>query len=797
MDENLILQNLNPQQKAAVENYQGPCLIVAGAGSGKTKVLTSRIAYLISKGVNPERVLALTFTKKAAEEMKERIGAMIGFRSARHLQMGTFHSVFCKILRDFHEEIGYSRDFTIYDTSATKSAITAILKEMNLDADKKYDVRKITSRISMAKNNFVTPQVYKNNHKLLEEDAKRLTPLFFQVYERYAEKCKTSNVMDFDDILLNLDLLVQNNPDATKSIAGRFDYILVDEYQDTNFAQYYIIKKLAQWHRNICVVGDDSQSIYAFRGANISNIFDFKKEYPDFKMYRLERNYRSTQTIVSAANSLIEHNQNRIPKECYSEGEEGRPIDIISTFDEKEEALLVVSNIVSRMAEQKAQYSDFALLYRTNAQSRTLEEALRRRNIPYIIYSGRSFYEREEVMDLLSYFRLVVNPHDDEAFKRICNKPSRGISPATVAKLVIAANDNHTSLIRAAYLEDLGTRYDLKTAALNSLKTFCDLISRLSSIQPTTDAFTLANRIAEETGYRNFRAEDKTLEGIARLANVDELLSGVKAYVKDMNEEFAEIQLEENGSTEVNEDELPVVTLSSYIENVALLSAVDVDDETNNKVALMTVHASKGLEFTNVYITGLEEELFPACDFMTPPQEIEEERRLMYVAMTRAQKTLTLSYAKRRMRRGTTMTNSPSRFIREIDRKYFSTTAKHALIAAMAEKASEPQYNTKGMPVGYPYNQPQRPAAQQPQRLGPAPRPAMQSPEPKPVTSAVPQNMHLATLSELQVGVTVYHEKFGQGTITQLLTDGMYKVIVKFDKYGTKTLIPSYAKLLV
>lgn len=795
MQSNNILENLNPQQKEAVQNYKGPCLIVAGAGSGKTKVLTSRIAYMVSEGVDPGRILALTFTKKAAEEMKERIGVMIGYGAARHLNMGTFHSVFCKILREFHEAIGYERDFTIYDTSATKSAITSIVKEMELDA-KVYDVKKITSRISMAKNNFVTAKVYNTSPKVIEEDAQHKMPLIGEIYKRYSDKCRSCNVMDFDDILLNLDILVQTNEIVTKAIADKFDYILVDEYQDTNFAQYFIIQKLAQWKRNICVVGDDSQSIYAFRGATIDNILKFKKDYPECNTYRLERNYRSTKTIVRAANSLIAHNNNRIPKECFSEGEEGAPIDLIASYDEKEEALLLTSAIVVKMAQQKAAYSDFAILYRTNAQSRAIEEELRHRNIPYVIYSGRSFYEREEVMDLLAYFRLVVNPFDDEAFKRVCNKPTRGISAATLAKLSLCATALGTSLFKAAYSEEFATKYDLRESAITSVRKFCDLINSLAAKQSTTDAFTLAQETAGSTSYYSFRSEDKSAEGLAKLGNVDELLSGVKSFVNQLSEEFAAIQLEENDTTEVNQDELPVITLSSYLENVALLSAVDIDEDSTNKVALMTVHASKGLEFANVFVTGLEEELFPSGGFLISPLELEEERRLMYVAMTRAEKTLTLSFAKKRFRRGITMANSPSRFIKEIPVEYYSRTAQRSLGGSGVAVGSS---YSSGFGGGSSYGSGSSRPSTTPQYSRPSQpsRPSAPAPAPASAPNPSPDDMHLATISELRPGVQVHHGKFGFGTITEVQDNGMLKVVVRFDAYGLKTLIPSYAKLMV
>ena len=506
-----ILDGLNSEQKAAVSCVDGPVLIVAGAGSGKTRVLTSRIAYILSKGCDPAQILALTFTKKAASEMKERIALMVGEKRARRLFMGTFHSVFIRFLREFSESLGYPQTFTIYDTGDSVSAIKTCLKELQLD-DKVYKPKDVLSRISMAKNNLVTPAAYRRNTTALQNDAAAKKPRIVDIYDLYVHKCKQSGVMDFDDILLNMNILLRDNPAALESISGRFRYIMVDEYQDTNMAQYLILKKLSEAHKNLCVVGDDSQSIYAFRGAKIENILNFKKDYPQHHIFRLEQNYRSTQVIVNAANSVIERNSARIPKECYSRGEEGEKIRLIPAYADTEEAYLIATSIVSRIHSDGAQYQDFAILYRTNAQSRSIEEALRKRNLPYMIFSGNSFFERAEVKDLMAYFKLSVNVNDDESFKRVVNKPARGIGDTSLTALMNAAVAHGTSLFKAVYADDLET-FGLKTPAMKKLKEFCEMISGLAVQIPREDAYKIASRIASETGIYAFYKSDTSVEG--------------------------------------------------------------------------------------------------------------------------------------------------------------------------------------------------------------------------------------------------------------------------------------------
>ena len=657
-----ILEELNEEQRKAVECLDGPVLIVAGAGSGKTRVLTSRVANVLAHGCDPSRVLALTFTKKAAGEMKERIALMVGAWKARRVVMGTFHSVFIRFLREYAGFLGYPENFTIYDQSDSTSAVKAAIKELELD-DSVYKPRDVLARISRAKNNLITVSGYKADAEALKADSYAKKPRTVDVYERYQTRMKQSGVMDFDDILVNMNILLRDNRDALQDIASRFSYIMVDEYQDTNYAQYLIIKKLAAGHRNICVVGDDSQSIYAFRGAQIQNILNFKKDYPECKLFRLERNYRSTRTIVNAANSVIEHNSGRIPKKCYAEGEEGEKIKLLKTYTEQDEAVEIVSEIQSRMRHDSARYEDFAILYRTNSQSRALEEQLRRRNIPYMVYSGNSFFERAEVKDLMAYFKLAVNPLDDESFKRVVNKPARAIGDTTLKALESAAIAAGLPLFRAAFMDGLEL-YGVRNAAVLKLRAFCAMIDGFHQAVKGTDAFELAQRIARESGIWELYKGDTSIEGLARFANIEELVNSVASFVEDRRDEAADSE----------EAATAVFTLDDYLENVSLLSNVDMVDEedTNNKVALMTVHSAKGLEFPYVFVAGMEDNLFPSQSMLLSQKDIEEERRLFYVAVTRAKRTVTLSYAGTRMRNGRHESNAPSRFLREIDSKYLN-----------------------------------------------------------------------------------------------------------------------------
>ena len=810
---NAILEGLNSEQVAAVSCVDGPVLIVAGAGSGKTRVLTSRIAYILAeKQCDPARILALTFTKKAASEMKERIALMVGEKRARRLYMGTFHSVFIRFLREFAEVLGYPKTFTIYDTSDSVSAIKACIKDLQLD-EKVYKPKDVLSRISMAKNNLVTPGAYRRNATAQQNDAAAKKPRIVDIYELYAHKCKLSGVMDFDDILLNMNILLRDSQEAFMSIAGRFDYIMVDEYQDTNYAQYLILKKLSQLHQNICVVGDDSQSIYAFRGAKIENILNFKKDYPQHHIFRLEQNYRSTQVIVNAANSLIARNSARIPKECYSRGDEGEKIRLIQAYTEQEEALLVASSIVSRIHSAGAQYQDFAILYRTNNQSRALEEALRKRNLPYVIYSGHSFFERAEVKDMMAYFKLAANPSDDESFKRVVNKPARGIGDTSLNALAAAAVGHQTSLFKAAYAEDLES-YGLKAAAIKKIREFCEIINGLAVRALKDDAYDVAVALAMQSGLLAFYKADTSIEGQSRTANVEELLNYVKAYVEEKQSEMFE-EMQEEGTVgegvELAASDLPKVPLGDFLENISLLSAVDMEDdeEGTNKVVLMTVHSSKGLEFPYVYVVGMEENIFPSGGWMASESEIEEERRLFYVAMTRAKKAVAFSFAQTRMRNGKHESNSPSRFVTEVDPAYIANPLSRAREEGEVRRQSFGTWKKdggQGRP-GYQYGQSSRPEVVR-RTPGQPPRPAQplqRRTEPTPVRrpQTVPQRVPTADFEptpilELRVGQRVEHNRFGYGKILEISgSPADLKAKIAFDEHGDKILILKYAKIRV
>ena len=809
-----ILEGLNSEQKAAVSCVDGPVLIVAGAGSGKTRVLTSRIAYILEQqDLDPSRILALTFTKKAASEMKERIALMVGERKARRLYMGTFHSVFIRFLREFSGSLGYPESFTIYDTSDSVSAIKSCLKDLQLD-EKVYKPKDVLSRISMAKNNLVTADAYRRNPNALQNDASAKKPRICDIYQLYTQKCKQAGVMDFDDILLNMNILLRDNPAALESIAGRFDYIMVDEYQDTNFSQYLILKKLSQWHQNICVVGDDSQSIYAFRGAKIENILNFKKDYPQHHIFRLVQNYRSTKVIVDAANSLIEKNTARIPKECYSMGAEGERIRLIQAYTEQEEALLIASSILSRIQSEKAEYQDFAILYRTNVQSRTLEEALRRRNLPYMIYSGNSFFERAEVKDMMAYFKLVVNVNDNESFKRIVNKPARGIGDTSLAALTAAASAHQMPLFKAAYLDDL-EKYGLKQAAIKKIREFCDMIGQLALKANVEDAYTVAKRIADDSGLYMFYKLDTSIEGQSRTANVEELVDSVSLFIEEKKNEYAEDLIAEgqiSDGSDLAESDYPVVTLCDYLENASLLSAVDVsDEESSNKIALMTAHSSKGLEFPYVFVAGMEENIFPSGGFMASESEIEEERRLFYVAMTRAKKVLQISFASTRTRNGKHESNSPSRFIKEINPRFIANPLSLETDAEDdAPKSSfgawgrKPAAKTAFGGGGYSYGASGPARTEKPSSPARAGEPVRRS-EPVPVRrpQVVPKRTSDAEFEptpvmQLKAGQRIEHNRFGFGNILEI-TGSMsdLKAKIAFDEHGEKILLLKYAKIRV
>ena len=774
-----ILDSLNDEQGKAVQCTEGPVLIVAGAGSGKTRVLTSRVAYLLAGGADPARILALTFTKKAAGEMKERIALLVGAYKARRVVMGTFHSVFVRFLREWADSLGYPQQFTIYDQSDSTAAVKAAIKELGLD-DTVYKPRDVLSRISSAKNNLITVSAYRSDRGAIQADTYSKKPRIVDVYERYQQNLRKSGVMDFDDILVNMNILLRDNPQALQSIASRFSYIMVDEYQDTNYAQYLIIKKLAQGHRNICVVGDDSQSIYAFRGAQIQNILNFKKDYPECRLFRLERNYRSTPNIVEAANSVIEHNAGRIPKKCYAQGDPGEKLKLIQAYTEQDEAVEIVSAIQKRMRTDGAAYQDFAILYRTNAQSRALEEQLRRRNIPYIVYSGNSFFERAEVKDMLSYFKLVVNPLDEESFKRVVNKPARAIGDTSVKALIAAALAHGTSLFRAAFLDDL-EQFGLRSAAVLKIRAFCAMIDALHQKIKTTGAFDLAREIADKSGLYAFYKDDTSIEGQARFANVEELVNSVAAFEEERRDE-----------AEGAED---IFTLDDYLENVSLLSNVDLvdEDDTNNKVALMTVHSAKGLEFPYVFVAGMEENLFPSQSMLLSQKDIEEERRLFYVAITRAGKAVSLSYAGTRMRNGRHESNSPSRFLREIDSQYLDRPLEDDSFGVSGAFGSGGGFGRSGFAQSY--ARPPKPSSEsrrpEPARSPISPVPAQSKPAYTPDPDFVPLPM-----TEFRVGQRIEHNRFGPGEILDITgTVPELKARVRFDTLGEKLLLLKYAKM--
>ncbi len=660
-----ILKGLNAAQRSAVEKTEGPLLIVAGAGSGKTKVLTCRIANIIAGGVAPSRILALTFTKKAAGEMKERIAALVGSREATRLWMGTFHAIFVRFLREYADLLGYPKSFTIYDSADTKASITKCLKELGID-DKSYKPSAVASRISKAKNDLLTAAAYARNQIYKDEDSSCKRPRIAEIYALYAAKAKASGAMDFDDILLNTNILFRDHPEALEAIRSRFSHILVDEYQDTNYAQYLILKKLSLSHRNICVVGDDSQSIYGFRGARIENILNFQKDYPEAQVIRLEQNYRSTQTIVDAANSLIDKNKNRLKKVCYSKDAVGDKIHVINAASDFEEGFSIASSIKSAIFRHKAPYSDFAVLYRTNAQSRVIEEALRKLNLPCRVVSGTSFFERAEVKDMVAYFRLVINPRDNEAFRRTVNLPARGIGETSVSYLEKAASQASLPLLVAAQLPPATLMAaGLKSGAISKMSAFADMILSLHSKAESTDAYTLASEIGLKSGLLTYMQGLQDVEDKERLGNVQELFNGIRQFCDDE----AQMRKYDEGA---DSGEPELVTLSDYIENFTLLSSaekIDDGEDDNNRISLMTVHSSKGLEYPYVYIAGLEENLFPSASDLLPG-DIEEERRLFYVALTRAKKEVTLSYASARHRYGKEENNLPSRFIKEIDPQY-------------------------------------------------------------------------------------------------------------------------------
>lgn len=751
-----FLNELNDSQRAAVECTQGPALVIAGAGSGKTRVLTYRIAQLLSQGVPAYKILALTFTNKAAREMQKRIAELVGSEIAANLWMGTFHSIFSKILRFEADKLGYTSSFTIYDTQDSKNLIKAIVKDMKLD-DKVYKPNVILGRISMAKNNLIVAQSYAQNNRILTEDTAGKRPLIGEIYKQYQQRCKQSDTMDFDDLLLQTNILFRDHPEILEKYQEKFNYILVDEYQDTNYSQYLIVKKLSEKHRNICVVGDDAQSIYSFRGARIENILNFKNDYPDYKLFKLEQNYRSTTTIVDAANSVISKNKEQIPKKTFSENEEGEKIKVMRALSDKEEGFQVTNEIFKLANYEQQEYSDFAILYRTNAQSRILEEALRKRNIPYKIYGGQSFYQRKEIKDLLAYFRLSVNQNDEEALKRIINYPRRGIGDSTVEKLREIALKYQVSMWTVlCNLNKVADAFNSGTLA--KLSKFAAMIDRFREQVPNENAYDIAYVIARTSGIIDDLSADETPEGVSRKENIQELLNGIK--------DFSETAYKEG-----KDDKLP-----AFLEGVALLTDQDGEKEGDqNKVTLMTIHSSKGLEFSNVFLAGMEEELFPAQQCVASPSALEEERRLFYVALTRAERRIFLSYATTRYKNGQVVSSRPSRFIAEIDQEYLDG------YIPLREEPSGFKFRTaSGNPVS-------RTAPITIQR-----KPAVEVPE--------IDRSKLRPIDSNQVipGMVIFHPTFGAGKVVNIEGLGVQKKAkVLFAEGDARVLLLKFAKLFI
>jgi len=767
------LNELNPSQRIAVETTEGPVMVIAGAGSGKTRVLTYRIAHIISKGVDPFNILSLTFTNKAAQEMKERIGKIVGSSEARNIWMGTFHSVFARILRSEAEKIGYPSNFTIYDTQDAKNLIKTILKEQDLD-EKVYKPGLVLNRISAAKNNLISPQAYASNTTIQSEDIQSAKPKLGLIYQIYSDRCFKSGAMDFDDLLYKTNVLLRDFPDVLHKYQHRFKYILVDEYQDTNFSQYLIVKKLGAVYQNVCVVGDDAQSIYAFRGANIQNILNFKNDYPEVKTFKLEQNYRSTKNIVNAANCIIENNKEQIKKDVFTDNELGEKIKVYKAGSDNEEGKIIANLIYDTQLSKQAKNKDFAILYRTNAQSRAMEEALRRKNVPYKIYGGLSFYQRKEVKDLLSYFRLVVNPKDEEALKRVINYPARGIGGTTLDKITIAANNNQIDIwnvINSPNQYNTG----LNNGTQTKLGEFVAMISSFSSQLKTKNAFDLGNDIAATSGLLKDLYSDRTPEGISRYENIQELLNGLKEFTETENE--------------LEEDVTPR-GLSEFLQDVALLTnADDEKEEDKDKVTLMTIHSAKGLEFPYVYIVGLEENLFPSQMSLTSRADLEEERRLFYVAVTRAEKELVLSFAASRYKWGNLIFCEPSRFIDEINESHLEMMFSNS----PARQSNHENYSEQSASFKSPReNQSNKYYSQK-----------TNTQQPTIPTFAPPKNLKKVDLTSssitqsadnlnLSIGMKVSHEKFGIGEIEQL-EDG--KATINFSNSGKKQLLLKFAKL--
>lgn len=832
-----LLKDLNEAQRAAVEYIDGPSLVIAGAGSGKTRVLTYKIAYLLSQGMKPWSIMALTFTNKAAREMKERIGKLVGNDLAQHLYMGTFHSIFSRILRAEAEHIGFNNNFTIYDESDSRSLIKAIVKEMGLD-DKKYKPAAVHAKISMAKNNLMSAAAYESDAAIFEQNKRAQMPEVGKIFVAYVQRCKQANAMDFDDLLTLTYQLFREHEDIRHKYAARFDYVLVDEYQDTNHVQMSIVMQLCQEKQRVCAVGDDSQSIYSFRGANIDNILNYQRQFQGTRLFKLEQNYRSTQTIVEAANSLIKHNRNQIPKDVFSENAKGEKIQYKPAYSDKEEAVIVAKDVKRIRREDGCQYSDFAILYRTNAQSRSFEEEFRKQGIPYRIYGGLSFYQRKEIKDIIAYFRLVANPDDEEAIKRIINYPARGIGATTVLKIADCAHQNQVS-----FWEVIGApeRYGLAVnkGTMNKLETFRLLISSFIERAQTTDVYELGDAIIKESGISQDIMSGKDADDLARQENLEEFLSGMSAFVEERREEgrFDELFLQD------------------YLQDVALLTDADSDgDKDEPRVSLMTVHAAKGLEFPTVFVVGLEENIFPSPLSAASLRELEEERRLLYVAITRAEKHCILTNAKNRWRYGKMEFDNPSRFIDEIDGKLIDSQdeAGGSLFGSMSdqpewaraqrprrpwEDAEQPRYSSRyqnSKPVASQFVADPKPSLfdDEPEtsrtsgRSSVSGRSSLSEGNFKSVRALNAAKRYMETHSShpasrgtgssaasvssstassagssscgLQEGMKIEHQRFGRGTVLKIEGTGENtKATVEFVHSGTKQLLLKYAKFTV
>ena len=766
---NTFLDELNPPQRKAVEHIDGPLMVIAGAGSGKTRVLTYRIANLLQKGIDPFNILALTFTNKAAKEMKLRIGKIVKGNESNNLWMGTFHSVFSKILRFESDKINFPSNFTIYDTSDAKNLIKTLVKEMNLDKDI-YKPNILLGRISSLKNGLVSVDGYRSNSLLQAEDSSRKLTEFASLYSNYQKRLFQSGSMDFDDLLFYTYKLLRDFPEVLNKYQNKFKYILVDEYQDTNHVQYMIVKRLAAMNENICVVGDDAQSIYAFRGANIQNIFNFKNDYPDFKTVKLEQNYRSTQTIVNAANSLIKHNKNQIKKTVFSQKSYGEPIKICKTVSDSEEGNIVSQSIFETQMNERCSFDNFSILYRTNSQSRALEESLRKRNIPYKIFGGLSFYQRKEVKDLLSYFRVVINSKDEEALKRIINYPSRGIGNTTIQKVIINARNNEVSLYESLSNPIYFTHLGVNSGTKNKLSNFVTMIESFKA-QIKEDAYQLAEFIAKTTGLVYELNKDKTPEGISRYENVQELLNAIKEFSVN------------------NKSNSNIADLPSFMEDVALLTDQDNEKkDEKNKVTLMTIHASKGLEFPYVYLVGMEENLFPSQLSVHSRDELEEERRLFYVGLTRAEKKVQLSYATSRWRWGQLIDSEPSRFLQEIDDSLVDWQFQFRNKIENNNKSSY-QINLQKSRKTFFKNDTKKVSQKSTNHFVPK--------KLKKISQTQNQNYQTSN-NQLKEGMLVEHERFGIGKILKIDNhNGNNKAIILFNDVGEKQLLLKFAKLKI